>query len=442
MPQQPIIVDVEGVGELEFPSGTDEIVIQQTVKRVIGDQRPLREFGPARFAIEATRTPPKPEMLPTAGGMLGSALGPIGAAVGGGAGAAARNLYQGRPITEGVATDAAIQGAAQLLGPLISKAKSALVPIAQKGHDVLMKGALKMDRGYLNKMTGPRGDLAAKEQRILNTVRGLGVNPTTRAGGERIQSAIEDIAAKRTAKIAAAPDEPVPRSGRAAEHAGRRVTEKIGRGEAPRERLATSRGVVEQIKESPRTGEAALQRVSFAQQPTPILDASGRPITRLVPIAGKEIRRAKDLTPQQLAETIEETNNELRGLFGDAKLGPRAETLMGIKGARGQSLDLAARTGPLSRQMRDLIDVRNVSQIARRRADAYNPIGLTDVISLSAGRPTVLAASMSMKPKTQGALAALLGRKARTLAEPGASEVMTPQLARLLHLLLTSHEQE
>jgi len=70
--------------------------------------------------------------LPTVGGQVGSYFGPVGAAVGGGGGQVLNNLIKARPWSEGVATEAAIQGATQAV-PLVGK------PLKRAGQTIYRK---------------------------------------------------------------------------------------------------------------------------------------------------------------------------------------------------------------------------------------------------------------------------------------------------------------
>jgi hypothetical protein len=126
-----IIVEVEGIGELSFPDGTDPAVIQATVKRMVGGQAP--EHPHARVARLVG------ENLPAIGGAIGGAVGAIGgpvvsagtAALGGAAGRLGQRVVEGirgRVPESNMVADAAksgaIQGGVQAVGGVVGKGLS------------------------------------------------------------------------------------------------------------------------------------------------------------------------------------------------------------------------------------------------------------------------------------------------------------------------------
>lgn len=420
---EPIVVEVEGLGELEFPAGTPDAVIDRAVREAIGGASAPRDPRAAlgQSAINAVKglfsapTLDRAEMQRRADAMGDK-----------------------HPLREGL-EQGAMAAASVPIQWAVSGAMKAAAPFVKRVGDRAMKGALKIDRSYLGKMRGGRlKPIAAREQEIIDTANKLKINPVSPRGLDVTEGAINQANARRQVLINAAPDEPVASSGAAAVRAGRKVAQKIGRGEAPQGRLKESLNTVQQIVDSPRTGEVSRQAVSFQPTQSAILDSAGRPVTRLSAVPGKEIRRAKDLTPRQLADTIEETNDELRGLFGDSKLGARARTLMGTQGARRQSLDRVAGTGNVSEELRKLIDLRNVQNIASHRVATHNPVSLTDVISLSAGRPLVAAGSFGMKPRVLGGVGAALSQTAapQLMQRSGAAGISAADLARAIATLM------
>jgi hypothetical protein len=133
-----IIVEVEGVGELSFPDGTDPAVIQATVKRLVGGGEQPSQHPHARVARMVG------DNLPAIGGAVGGALGAIGgpvvaagtAALGGAAGRLGQRVIQGVQRRPGAVTDqgemladagkaGAIQGGIQAVGGLVGKGLSA-----------------------------------------------------------------------------------------------------------------------------------------------------------------------------------------------------------------------------------------------------------------------------------------------------------------------------
>jgi hypothetical protein len=347
------------------------------------------------------------------------------------------------PFLKGAATGGV--GTGGLVQATAEKGVGLVAGLMKRLGDRSMKGAMKIDRSYLNKMRGGRSvPIAEREQEIIDTANKLRINPVSPKGIHTTHEAVDAAQAQRQALIDAAPDVPVKGSGKAAVHEGRKVAQRLGRGEAPQARVGESLKTVQQVIDSPRTGEVTRQGVSFQQTPSQILGPNGKPVTKLTAVPGKEVRAAKDLRPKELAETITQTNEELRGLFGDTKLGPRAQTLMGTQGARREALDRVAGTAQNSDTMRRLIDLRNTQAIASHRMATHNPISLTDVISLSAGRPLVAAASFGMKPRALGAAGAALSQSVapaigRTAAPVG---VTGEALARALLMMLSPDEQE
>lgn len=314
--------------------------------------------------------------------MLGGLLGPVGA----GAGAAAGTLLEG-----GSAKDAATSGAINWAIPAgMEKAIGALrQPVAnllRRGAVRSMKAAVKPDRGYLEKMAGSkRGGIAKMETEIAETALDEGVNPVRRSGMDKLQGKIEGVAAERTGRINAAPDVPVAKSGRRAMAGGRLTRRVMARGDAPQDDMAVVDKFINDLTTSPRTA------------------------------AGGKMR---DLTPKELAETVEAGNDRLRGLFSGQSKNAEVQARLNVQRARTRSLDEAANTGELSNKMRKLIDLRNVGNIATRRAESNNPISLTDVISFSAGRPAVAAGSIGMKAPVLADIAGALNRAGKSVGTP------------------------
>jgi hypothetical protein len=76
--QQPILVEIEGLGELEFPAGTDQAVIQQTVKRMISGQEAPQPSGAFSLSDEEWGAMPAGQkmrnVLTVAGNLMGGGL--------------------------------------------------------------------------------------------------------------------------------------------------------------------------------------------------------------------------------------------------------------------------------------------------------------------------------------------------------------------------------
>lgn len=330
-------------------------------------------------------------------------------------------------------------GAPKVVGKAARATARAAQPLLRRGAGRAMAGALKIDRGYLEKMAGAkRKGIAKMEQEIIETAVRSGVNPLRDRGANRVQSMIEGTDAARTAKIQAAPAVPVRGSGRHALRAAGDMARRVRKGDAPQGDIAQVRQFVKDLTTSPDTSEAFMQRVSFPLQP--VRSASGS-VTDMAARAkpGAVQSRLKDLTPQELAETITAGNDRLRGLFSGQGKNAELRSRLAVQRARTKDLDRAAGTAPESQQLRQLIDLRNVTNIARRRADANNPISLTDVISLSAGRPAVLAGSIAMKPKMLADISVLLNTASRGA---GRSTGATAQRGALLAALLGAEDDE
>lgn len=319
-------------------------------------------------------------------GQLSMAGGFVGGAPGAGLGAMA-----GTKLIGGSDKDAAIGGITNSVIPaVINKAIAASRPMVsgllRRGAERTMKSALKPDRGYLEKMAGARkSGIVKMETDLVRTALENNVNPLRQSGTDKIQGLIDDVAQMRQLKIQRAPNTPVPRSGARADRAARIERARLSRGDAPQDDLAVADDVIDKMRLSPRTA------------------------------SGGQLR---DLTPRELDETVKAGNDRLRGLFGGNSKSAEVQTRLGVQRARSQSLDRAAGTRAESDTMKRLIDLRNVAQIARRRAEARDPIGITDIISLSAGNPAVTVGSAAMKPAMQGDLARMMASGSRRMAGP------------------------
>lgn len=361
--------------------------------------------------------------------MAGSLAGPAGSGVG---------AFAGTLLDGGSVTDAAKSGALNFAVPkVINKAVATATPwlarLLTSGGERAMKGAIKADRGYLEKMAGAkRGGIAKMETDIARTALDEGVNPVTRKGLDRLQGKIEETAAARTAKINAVGDKPIPGSGANAEAAALKSLRRLRRGDAAQDDIASVKGFIKDLQSSPQTTDVMQQGVTFAEEASPIVGAGGEKISRLRAVPGKEVRGVKDLSPKEQADVIEANNDRLRGLFGGQSKNAEIQSRLAVQKARTKDLDAAAGTGELSQRMKRLIDLRNVGNIATRRAEANNPLSLTDIISLSAGRPGVLAGSVGMKAPVLAGGAKIMDRTGKAI---GASGETMDELLRLLAVL-------
>lgn len=314
-------------------------------------------------------------------------------------------------LTEGALSAGIGTGLKALSGP-VSR-------VLDSGAMRFVKGGIKAPLQYLEHMAGAGAAGAdAMEDRIARTVLDSGVNPMRAKGARRLQGDINKTAAARTAKIEAAPDVPVPGSGNRATKAFHRVMKgRTNQTDATKE-LKQVRAVMRSQAANPRFG-------------------------------ANDTGELPDLTPKELAELITGDNRTLSEAYGRTPKPARLEAVKEAKAARAGALDEAAGTKELSARMRDLIDVRNVSDLARQRAGKRDAIGITDIISLSAGRPEVLAATTMMRPAMQVGTGRTLGRASRAAAGANTSALRellrgaTPDAVRsLLGELMASHEQD
>lgn len=390
-----------------------------------------------------------------AGGLAGAALGPlaIGTAAIGGAGGegfkrAIQQLRGRRDVNtetvggtlQGIASEGAGQGASQAIGMGTGKA---LQVVGRAGGRLLRHGAvasvksgLKIDRGILEKMAGSKSMLG-KEQEIAETLldqsRG---NILSQKGIDRVSDSIDDVARVRTRKINAVPDVEIPRQGVAQLRALRDVQNEVSRGTGVTGDVNAVKGYTRQLLTEPGTSHG------IPGAPIPI---HGPPSTLVLPPGvkplpppvvghrpGPEIRQISNLTPRKLAASIEQDNRRLKGLFNDASKNTEIQARLAVKRANSATLDRAANTASESDKMRRLIDLRNVANIAGRRADAMNSVSLPDVISLSAMRPEVFIASRMMRPRAQIGTGRLLNKGATRLAKTQDHTQKTAALLRVL----------
>lgn len=381
-----------------------------------------------------------PSGMAAAGGFFG---GPLGSGAGAGLGVLATGGSIKQAGKEAAINAAVPFGLEKVIGRLRPMASGLLQGVGKRA----MKGAIKPDRGYLEKMGGSKvGGIAKMEDEIVDTAMSRNINPVRRKGMDQIQGAIDEAATAREAAINAAPNTPIAGSGRAADRAALKQLAVSKRGDAPQDDIATVLKFLDELRTSPQTSEVVKQGVSFAPTTSPVVGPTGQAITRLQAVPGKAVSAPKDLTPREAATTIEAGNDRLRGLFNGQTKNSEIQARLAVQRARTKSLDSAAGTGDASDKMRRLIDLRNVSNIAVRRAESNNPISLTDVISLSTGRPAVLAGSIGMKAPVLGELALLMNRGGKSLS--GSNE--TAQLLRRILLgasgvpsaMVSSHEDD
>lgn len=199
-PQRPIIVEIEGVGELEFPADTDPSVIQAKVRELTGGGEPAATSPSMLSRIV--------DALPTIGGMAGSFAGgskmsPIGmalAGVGGAGGEAFRQVADalrgdfseipdtamGRLRKIGVegAKQAGYEGAGRAVGAVVQPAAKALYAVALRPTVARMRDA-------------GGGKLATGLRRIINQGYGDAVMPSA-AGVSRAGQLVKESAEEAT----------------------------------------------------------------------------------------------------------------------------------------------------------------------------------------------------------------------------------------------------
>lgn len=243
-----------------------------------------------------------------------------------------------------------------------------------------MRGALKVNTGDINKMVGSQRGMDAVADAVAKDALDAGVT-VTKHGARRVQRQIDATDAARTAAIDAAPDVPVPGSRVAQLRSLRPVVRKYGPASQTLSEADTAavRGVRSELRRNP-----ALQ---------------------------------DDLTPRQLNTMNRGDNRALaekygKGSVGDAEL----DALKAITGARSASLEsVVPGTKELGTQMRKLIDVRKVLDVARKRGDNRDVIGINDMLAIAAGNPKALIASTAMRPAAQSMGAHALYRTGKAL---------------------------
>jgi hypothetical protein len=446
---------------LSFPDDATDAEINEVLASLGGDAADdaatetrgepnwlARMLGMGRIAEDAKQPSPfsLKDELTNAGGLLGAAPAGVGALVGA--------LADGERVSDAATSGATAFAVPKALEWTVGKLRPVASSVMRRGAVRAMKGALKPDRGYLEKMAGAkRGGIAKMETEIVETALDNDVNVTKARGLAKLQEILEQTAAERTAKIDAAPNVPVKRIGIKAEAAARRAKRVLSRGDASQDDIAVAEKFLNDLKSSPRTTEPFVPKVTYAPvrpgrvghgqasftsftappvspqsqmlwagRPSVTAQVGGASTRASTPLvaAGEVKRRMKDLTPRQLSETIEAGNDRLRGLFNGQSNNAEIQARLRVQRARTRSLDDAAGTRDLSTRMRRLIDLQKVGNIATRRAEANNPVSLTDIISLSAGRPGVFLGSVAMKPSKLAGIALAMNRTGKSLATPSA----------------------
>jgi hypothetical protein len=256
---------------------------------------------------------------------------------------------------------------------------------AQAGGVRLMRGAVKAPTSEINKMAGAsRAGLDAKSEQVAQTALREGVNPMTARGLETIQQRVENLGKVRDGDIAAAPQVPIAGSGQ--------------------RQLTSLRPVVQRYRGSAQsTPQADLREIQmFARDLKANPDITTRGPGRTRPM--------RDLTPNELNQLNKGDNKALTGKFnkvGDAEIDARRAV---IDQRRTEMESVVPGVKDTGKKMSELINLRNVANVARKRSEGRDGIGITDMIALGSGRPETLMLSTAMRPAVQAGIGGALHR--------------------------------
>lgn len=284
---------------------------------------------------------------------------------------------------------------------------------AMRGGVNVVRRAQKAPVSTLNKMAGVKQmglDVAA--EKVARTE--LSERLPMRHGAARTQGVIDEAVQARDAAIEAAPGLPVKGSGMAQFNALREPMQKARSQRLPEADVAAVSGLGREMMRNPK-------------------------LTIRSPTAGRT-REPLDLTPRELNALNKGDNAALSDAYGarksSAELGARKAVAasgresieQGVPGTRGQG-----------RRINDLINLRNVQNMAGRRANARDAVGLTDIIGVASGHPSTLLASTAMRPAVQDLLGHGLYRTGAAL--PGTLDLTPALRALILQQLLTAPEE-
>lgn len=318
--------------------------------------------------------------LPLVGGFVGSVAGPVGAALGGGAGAAARNVIRRRPVGEGVATEAALQG---LAGPVARGAGRVLQAGARRAY----QAALKPTKAVLGKMTG--GNDAEKMAGLIRTGLDEGIN-VSRGGFNKATAAIDtlndDIASAIQSSTATVP------KGRVMEELARPVSQ-------------------------------------FRDQVAPLSDL------RHIASVGREFNHLQPShIPVQRAQALKQgTYRALRGKFGEVKSAEAEAQKALARGLKHEIASAVPAVAPMNARESALLSLREAVTDALRRTGNRDTVGLTDVVAAGT-KPGLVGLTLMQRALPASAAARVMHRTGRTVeqGEP---------VARLLAALLSGGDQ-
>lgn len=297
-----------------------------------------------------------------------------------------------------------------------AKPRINLTPVkaaTQAGGARLMRGAVKAPSSEINKMSGAsRAGLDAKSEQIAQTALREGVNPMTARGLETIQQRVENLGKVRDSDIAAAPQVPIAGSGR--------------------RQLTSLRPVVDKYRGSAQsTPQADLREIQlFARDMKSNPDITTRGPGRTRPM--------RDLSPNELNQLNKGDNKALTGKFnkvGDAEIDARRAV---IDQRRTEMESVVPGTKDTGRKMNELINLRNVANVARKRSEGRDGVGINDMIALGSGRPETLVLSTAMRPAVQAGIGGMLHRTGAALP----SDVDLTNLYRLALMQQLASEPE
>lgn len=313
-----------------------------------------------------------------------------------------------------------------------------------------MRGAIKPNTGDLNKMAGStQAGLDAMSERVAQTTLRERVNPMTGRGLETIQRRVDALNDQRDTMIAGAPQQPVEGSGVRQLRSLRPVQRKYG----PQSQTFSERDVAEirglrgemrrnpeltksTDREVPREAHLVDEPFMGGNAPSSVGNtASGTPTETV-----KGPRRMRDLSPNELNRMNKGDNAALRDKFG--KVGnAEIDARKAVVGSRRDMLEESVPgTKAIGKRLSELIDLRNVANVARKRGEGRDLLGLTDLIALTSQRPAALLATTAMRPAAQAGVAGMLYRTGQALPE---TVNLGPLLkaALLAELLKGSQEQ-
>lgn len=337
-----------------------------------------------------------------------------------------------------------------MAGLPLARPRVNLAPVTagmQRAGTRLVRGAVKPATGEINKMPGVQAaGLDAKSEQIANIALRENVNPLTARGLDTLQQRIDTLSKVRDTDIAAAPQVPIKGSGVRQLTSLRPVTRKYGPSSQTFSEadLAEIGGLRAEMRRNPALTTRAQTKVPRdehlvdepflgGKEPSSLGNtAYGQPTdTVLGP------RRMRDLTPNELNTVNKGDNKALTGLMGkerDAAIDARKAV---VNQRRNELETVVPGVKDQGKRISELINLRNVANVARKRSEGRDGIGLTDMVALTSGRPETFALTTAMRPAAQAGIGGMLHRTGAALP----SEIDLTGLYRLALLnLLSGHE--